>query len=378
MTTVVLTFCAHLFHENCLKAWCNRAGSRSCPVCRSSVRGEHTWQRVHLKGVDAVQEPAKDDAARQVQEDIAMPSAESRDETNDPRKKLNYMSPEDVESIQKVVLQGEALGSKLDLVVKHVLFLRNRHEDAILEASQDSVNNTDRTTKKEAKILIYSGWKYACDVLASAFARQGVGFVRLEGGAGSKNRTKDQAVLEFNEKPDVSVFILHAQSQAAGLNLTAAQYVILVEPLLQTALEVQAIARVHRIGQKQATTVFQYVVSETVDERIAFHSLRQKGHMLFSRVQTAEALNAPAVPPPSPTKSKQSKGIVEQGIDVIRDIDEDDVAKMLLDDEPYAKLQQALVKRAAERHRVAEDDRVYREWEAQRLGSEELEEMDFE
>lgn len=68
-------------------------------------------------------------------------------------------------------------------------------------------------------------------------------------------------------------------------NLTAAQYVMLVEPLLQPALELQAIARVHRIGQTQDTTVFQYVIKDTVDKRIALLSLEKMNHKLFAKEQ---------------------------------------------------------------------------------------------
>ena len=64
--------------------------------------------------------------------------------------------------------------------------------------------------------------------------------------------------------------------------LTAASYVFLVEPLLEPALETQAIARVHRIGQKRKTTVFQYIIPDTVDERLALLSLRKWKHTIFS------------------------------------------------------------------------------------------------
>lgn len=227
--------------------------------------------------------------------------------------------------------------------------------------------------------------------------RENIGFVRLEGGAGSVTKRKEAAVLEFKENPDVNVFILHAQSQAAGLNLIAAQYVILVEPLLQSALEVQAIARVHRIGQTQTTSVYQYVVAETVDEKIALLSLRSKGHMLFSRIQGMEALNAPAAPLASPGKNKMSDSQTRTrkrsgGIDkpdLVDEADEDDVAKILLHREDYVKLQKVLVKRAklreekrrseAQRRRLeAENNNDGDRFAAFRLGSEELAGFEWE
>ena len=97
---------------------------------------------------------------------------------------------------------------------------------------------------------------------------------------------------------------------------------MLVEPLLQPALELQAIARIHRIGQTQDTTVFQYVVNNTVDERIALLSLEKKNHRLFAQEQASiyALLDAPgadgptidlgttAAVPTGPASNKKGKG----------------------------------------------------------------------
>lgn len=55
---------------------------------------------------------------------------------------------------------------------------------------------------------------------------------------------------------------------SAGLTLVNATHVYLCEPLLNTALELQAISRVHRIGQMRPTTVWQFTISSTVEESI--------------------------------------------------------------------------------------------------------------
>lgn len=63
-------------------------------------------------------------------------------------------------------------------------------------------------------------------------------------------------------------FFLHARAHSSGLNLVNATHVFLCEPLINTAIELQAIARVHRIGQHQATTVWMYLVEGTVEKSI--------------------------------------------------------------------------------------------------------------
>jgi E3 ubiquitin-protein ligase SHPRH len=62
--------------------------------------------------------------------------------------------------------------------------------------------------------------------------------------------------------------LLHGKAQSSGLNLINATHVFLCEPLINTAIELQAIARVHRIGQHRPTTVWMYLVSGTVEESI--------------------------------------------------------------------------------------------------------------
>jgi len=68
--------------------------------------------------------------------------------------------------------------------------------------------------------------------------------------------------------PQVECFLLHAKAHSSGLNLVIATHVCLCEPLINTAIELQAIARVHRIGQYRPTTVWMYLVSGTVEESI--------------------------------------------------------------------------------------------------------------
>ncbi len=68
----------------------------------------------------------------------------------------------------------------------------------------------------------------------------------------------------------------HARAHASGLNLVNASHVFLCEPLLNTALELQAIARVDRIGQQHETTVWLYLVDGTVEESIYNLSVQRR------------------------------------------------------------------------------------------------------
>jgi E3 ubiquitin-protein ligase SHPRH len=103
--------------------------------------------------------------------------------------------------------------------------------------------------------------------VSTALRRHRIGFTSFNDRRGIEN---------FKEDPGVECFLLHARAHSSGLNLVNASHVILCEPLLNTALELQAIARVDRIGQQHETTVWLYLVDGTVEESIYNLSVQRR------------------------------------------------------------------------------------------------------
>lgn len=82
---------------------------------------------------------------------------------------------------------------------------------------------------------------------------------------------------------------MHGKAQSSGLTLINATHVFLCEPLINTAIELQAIARVHRIGQHRPTTVWMYLVSGTVEESIYELSVaRRLAHIIEKERKESE------------------------------------------------------------------------------------------
>ncbi|EFJ18738.1 hypothetical protein SELMODRAFT_6816, partial [Selaginella moellendorffii] len=86
------------------------------------------------------------------------------------------------------------------------------------------------------------------------------------------------------------VMLLPIQHGANGLNLIEAQHVILVEPLLNPAVEAQAINRVHRIGQRLKTLVHRFIICNTVEENI--YKMSQQKTNLLPMKQKEQPLSA--------------------------------------------------------------------------------------
>ncbi|XP_054287252.1 E3 ubiquitin-protein ligase SHPRH-like [Macrosteles quadrilineatus] len=115
----------------------------------------------------------------------------------------------------------------------------------------------------DVKILIFSAWEKMLDLLAEAFRENNITFRRMKASKVSRR----QSIKEFKGE-GVTALLLPLRSGGKGLNLVEATHVFLVEPILNPADELQAVGRVHRIGQTRPTTVHRFIVRETIEERI--------------------------------------------------------------------------------------------------------------
>jgi len=97
------------------------------------------------------------------------------------------------------------------------------------------------------------------------------------------------AVQQFNEEADVRVFVLHVGAAAAGLTLTAARSMFLLEPMLLASDEQQAINRCHRIGQTRACRTFAYYLVGTVEERLLAYRSHERAPPAAAAAAEGEA-----------------------------------------------------------------------------------------
>ena len=113
------------------------------------------------------------------------------------------------------------------------------------------------------KCLIFSQWDDLLLLVSTALRENGVAHARLHG-----KQTLDAELSKFRHGADVVALLLPLKSGANGINLVEAQHVFLVEPLIEAAVEAQAVGRVHRMSQTRATTVHRFVVQQTIEENI--------------------------------------------------------------------------------------------------------------
>lgn len=123
-----------------------------------------------------------------------------------------------------------------------------------------------RDRQHKEKTLVFSLWPSFLDLLEVAIEMQGFTHNRYDGTMTPDARYK--AVQDFQEDPLVEVMLVSLTAGNAGLNLTAATQVIIVEPFWNPYVEEQAIDRAHRIGQKRDVTVHRVLIRGTIEDRI--------------------------------------------------------------------------------------------------------------
>merc|ERR1712227_974399 len=92
---------------------------------------------------------------------------------------------------------------------------------------------------------------------------------------------RDNAIQHFNDSQHAIVLILSLKAAAVGLNLVAANHVILLDPWWNPTLEEQAIDRAHRIGQTREVTIYRLIAYGTIEEKILL--LQEKKQELIRR-----------------------------------------------------------------------------------------------
>ena len=132
------------------------------------------------------------------------------------------------------------------------------------------------------KLLVFSQFVKHLEIVKEFLVEKKIPFAYLDG---SSSDRKDQ-VEKFNREPDLKVFLISIKAGGLGLNLTEADYVFILDPWWNPAVEAQAVDRAHRIGQKKKVFTYKFITRNTVEEKIL--QLQQRKLKLTSDLITTE------------------------------------------------------------------------------------------
>ena len=122
------------------------------------------------------------------------------------------------------------------------------------------------------KALVFSQFTSLLALVRPRLKREGIDFEYLDG----KTRDRKRCVQRFQNDPACPLFLISLKAGGLGLNLTAAEYVFILDPWWNPAVEAQAIDRAHRIGQTHHVFAYRLICADSVEQRIAELQERKK------------------------------------------------------------------------------------------------------
>ena len=157
----------------------------------------------------------------------------------------------------------------------------------------------DESFESGQKVLIFSYFRSVIDKVVNALGERAIGPI-----TGSVSSTQRQNIVDqFQESPVPLALVGQIQAAGTGLNIQAASVVIICEPQIKPSLEVQAIARAHRMGQVRKVQVHRLILPESVDE-----------HMLEILARKQKEFNQYARPSDLADSVSDAKGVPEESI----------------------------------------------------------------
>lgn len=118
----------------------------------------------------------------------------------------------------------------------------------------------------ETKTVVFSQWTSFLDLVEPHLKQNGIEFARIDGKMNSIKR--DNSTYTFSTDPNCKVLLASLSVCSVGLNLVAANQVILADSWWAPAIEDQAVDRVYRLGQKRETNVWRLVMDGSIEDRV--------------------------------------------------------------------------------------------------------------
>ena len=245
----VLTTCGHKYCKDCINQWWR--SHRTCPTCKQKL-GSSDFKDISFKPseIKAQEETAATSAnaasSTPAQEASSSSTPSPSTPTTTAPSIYTDISTETMKQIQNIDLP-DSYGTKIDTIARHLLWIR--------------------ANDPGAKSILFSQFSDFFTVLREALKKWKIGATSIN---------EPDGIRQFKSDPAVECLLLDAKADSSGLTLVNATYVFLCEPLINPAIELQAVSRVHRIGQTRGTTVYMYLVGGTVEEAIYDISVKRR------------------------------------------------------------------------------------------------------
>ncbi len=177
---------------------------------------------------------------------------------------------------------GQRLGQQTMMVLEALLRLRQAacHPGLIDPQRADEpsaktdvlLDRLEDLIEEGHKALVFSQFTSMLSLVRKRLDEHDIVYEYLDG----QTRDRKQRVERFQDDPDCPVFLISLKAGGLGLNLTAAEYVFILDPWWNPASEAQAIDRAHRIGQTRHVFAYRLICQDTIEQRISELQARKR------------------------------------------------------------------------------------------------------
>jgi len=147
---------------------------------------------------------------------------------------------------------------------------------------EDIIHMLDSTVREGHKVLVFSQFVKHLAIVKEYLDEQNISYAYLDGA--TKDRQAEVNAFQNDDK--VKIFLISLKAGGVGLNLTKAEYVFLLDPWWNPAVEAQAIDRAHRIGQENKVIIYKFITHNSVEEKIM--ALQEKKMALAGELISTE------------------------------------------------------------------------------------------
>ena len=129
---------------------------------------------------------------------------------------------------------------------------------------ENVIHTLENVLSRGHKVLVFSQFVRHLDIYRKYFDAAKTPYAYLDGATAKRG----EVVKEFQSNKDIKLFLISIKAGGVGLNLTEADYVFILDPWWNPAVEQQAIDRTHRIGQNKNVFIYKFITKDTVEEKI--------------------------------------------------------------------------------------------------------------
>lgn len=193
---------------------------------------------------------------------------------NDYRNKiLGVISEQGIDKSQLTILQGLM---KLRQICDSPAIMNEQERYPNVSIKLDELSREISENIGNHKALVFSQYLGMLALIREKLEALDVPYEYFDGGTAALDR--ERAIRNFQDNDAVRVFLISLKAGGVGLNLTAADYVYIVDPWWNPAVEQQAIDRTHRIGQTKNIFAYRMICKDTIEDKIL--QLQEKKRLL--------------------------------------------------------------------------------------------------